>query len=100
MLLKKLSQESIFLSARKRQLALLVIVFFCWSLSLWLSQITQKQHPHIQKPQPSIPKQFQYNSQIISKQFPKNSKRIPKKIPISNSQRIQKKNPKISPQNS
>ena len=43
-----------FLSARKRQLALLVIVFLfvfpCWSLSLWLSQITQNQPPHIQNP--------------------------------------------------
>ena len=46
-------------------------------LSLWSTQITQNQHPHIQNPQPYIPKEFSKNSQKIPKEFPKNSLRIP-----------------------
>ena len=70
--------------------------WFCFrillqSLSPWLSQITQNQHPHIQNPptiySQRIPNEFQKNSQRIPKEIHKNSLRIHKEFP-KNSQRI------------
>ena len=54
---------------------LVIVIFFpCCSSSLWLSQITQNQQPHIQNP-PNI------HPQRIPIKFPKNSKRIAWEVP-------------------